>query len=65
LALCDLRDVSDAHDRAAAGRGDRGFGELGFNEGSAFAVRGDERQPRLVLAAGEGPFSIEAALLAP
>jgi hypothetical protein len=64
-SICDVRDVSDARQQAAAGTGDRGFDELGFLEGSEFAVRGDERRPRLVLMASEGLFSIEADLASP
>ena len=61
-SICDVRDVSDAHQKAAAGSGNRAFAELGFSEGGEFVVRGDERRPRLVLDASEGPFSIEAGL---
>lgn len=64
-SICDVRDVSDARQKAAAGTGDRGFDELGFLEGSAFGVHGDERRPRLVLVAPEGLFSIEADLASP
>lgn len=61
-SICDLRDVSDARQKAAAGTGNPAFSELGFTEGSKFVIRGDERRPRLVLDASEGPFSIEADL---
>lgn len=61
-SICDLRDVSDAHEKAAAGTGNRAFAELGFTDGREFVVRGDEGRPRLVLEASEGPFSIEADL---
>jgi len=61
-AVCDLRDVADAHERAGEGRGERGFGEMGFAEGSAFALRRDGPRPRLTLPASGGVFSIEADL---
>jgi hypothetical protein len=64
-SICDVRDVSDARQARAAGAGDRGFGELGFNEGSAFVVRAADGHLRLVLVSSERSFSIEADLASP
>jgi hypothetical protein len=63
--ICDLRDVSEAEQKASAGSGDRRFDELGFADGGAFAVRGDGERLRLVLAAAEPGMSIEADLTSP
>jgi hypothetical protein len=62
--ICDRRDAVDVQQEAAAGSGERSFDELGFAAGSAFAVRDDAGQSRLVLTAA-GAFSIEAVLAAP
>jgi hypothetical protein len=64
-SICDRRDVLDAQQKVTAGSGERGFDELGFAAGGAFAVRDDGGGLRLVLAASEGAFSIEATLALP
>jgi hypothetical protein len=60
--LCDMRDAADAADRASEGTGERRLDELGFEEGSSFAVRDDGPRPRLVLETKAGVFSVEGDL---
>jgi hypothetical protein len=60
--VCELRDVTDAEQKASAETGDRRFDQLGFTDGGAFVVRDDGGRLHLVLAASEATFSIEADL---
>lgn len=64
-SICDRRDVVDAQQGAAAGRGERGFDELGFAAGTAFEVHAESAGLRLVLPTSEKVFSIEAPLATP
>lgn len=63
--ICDKDDDSDAVDQARAGTGDSTFGDLGFQDGELFELRGIEGGLLLVLPTDEEHFSIEASLPSP